>query len=375
MRVRIAALIMLFAALILCGCRVTGEVENQAYVLALGMDRLPNGRLELTARVPQVGKSVSKDEESSGSGYLLFAASGDDWPDALQLLEQATPRPMNLSHIELLVASEALAREAGFGELIARVAETPHMYTTARFVVCEGRAADFIEAQETVIGTRLSSDIDAMLSHYAETGVIPSSSFAEVCYLSNSVYADPVAIRGFNASTENAPALSLVDSGEPDDGITRSPMRQRYSGTALFGGGQLVGWLDAEQTRMLGLIRGDARSLSFECDGRSYLLTPNAPVRRGVELKDEAPILSLRVTLGTLDAVCEDDLRTIEATLEDEMTAVIRACQALGVDPFGFADSAAGRFASLADWRLYGWRRHYRDALLDIDVSIRGAPD
>lgn len=374
MRIRLAALVLLGCVLALSGCRVTGEVENQAYVLVLGLDRLPDGRLELTARVPQIGKGNSKEKEDSGSGYLLFAASGDDWPDALQLLEQVTPRPMNLSHIELLVASEPLAREESFGELIARVAETPHLYTTARFVVCEGRAADFIEAQEPVIGTRLSSEIDAMLAHYAETGVVPSSSFAEVCYLSNSIYSDPVAIRGFTAAGDT-PAVSLIDPGEPVDGSVRSPMRQRYSGAALFRDGRLVGWLDAGQTRILGLICGEARSLSFECGGRSCLFTLVDPVRRGVGISGDDAALSLRVTFGTLDAVSAEELRVLEAEIRDEISAVIRACQALAIDPFGFADCAAGRFATVSDWRSYEWREHYQTASLDIGVSIRGASD
>ncbi len=57
---RVTRLFVLIAlpCLLLCGCQRTGEVENQAYVLVLGMDRAEDGLLRLTARIPKVGKRI-----------------------------------------------------------------------------------------------------------------------------------------------------------------------------------------------------------------------------------------------------------------------------------------------------------------------------
>lgn len=367
MRIRRLTLLLLCVALALSGCRVTGEVENQAYVLALGLDRRPDGRLELTVRVPQIGKSDAKEQGGAGSGYLLFSASGGDWAEALDTLEQATPRPLNLSHIELAVASEALAREEAFGALIARVAETPHLYTTARFVVCEGRAADFIDAQEVVIGTRLSSEIDAMLTHYAELGTIPKTTFADACCLTNSIYADPVAIRGFVDIADDQPAAAMVEPDEPVAGVVRSPMRQRYSGAALFREGQMVGWLDASQTRLLALIRGDVRALPFERDGRAYQLTP-VSVHQDVQINGSNTTLSLRVRMSALDAISAEDARQLADNIRDDLNGLLRYCQSLSVDPFGFADVAAGHFLTIPDWWSFNWRERFR--MSDVDISV-----
>ena len=370
MRVRSVIWLLAAAALMLCGCRVSGEVENMAYVLILGVDRAPEGGLELTARVPRVGKAGQDD--GSGGDYLLFSGVGTTWPQALDALEQATPRQMNLSHIGMIVVSEALAREADFGELASRIAETPHLYTTARFVVCEGRASDFVSAQQTVIGTRLSSDINAMLDHYARQGFIPQCCFADAWYLGDSIYGDGTAIlAGLDAESGDAPAAALIDPGGMEGGSTQSPMRQRFSGAALFSRGRMVGTLDAGQTRLLNLIRGSAEAFPFECDGRACTLTPAGRTRLGVELREERSVLTLDLELSTLDDACARDAAGLESELASALTGVIAHCQSLGSEPFGFSEIAASRFATVQEWMNFGWRERYVRAEIVANVRIR----
>ena len=362
-------------ALLLSGCGVSGEVENQAYVLVLGVDRVEDGRLRLTARVPQIGKSKAAGQDGEDGGYLTFSGSGENYPQALESLEQATPRKMNLSHIELLVVSEALAREERFGELIAQIAETPHLYTTARFVVCEGDARAFIEAQDAVIGARLSSEINAMLNQYAEQGYIPFASFADAWYLTGSVYGDAVAVRGFTQTARDAPAVSLVDTPTPVAGTATSPMGQRYAGAALFREGRMVGTLDSNQTRLLNLIRGEIDEFPFECDGRRYALTPEGKARHRVDIDTNSMALSLDVHFSTLDDVCALDAALLEAEMERALFDVIQVCQRVGSEPFGFAEDAAASYLTLKKWRAFDWRALYESATVNVSVQIDGAYD
>ncbi len=369
MRIVKATLIMLIASLLLGGCQVSGEVENLAYVLVLGVDRVPGGDLLLTARVPQIGKG-KPNEQSGGGDYLVFSGLGADYPQALDALEQATPRRMNLSHIELIVAGRALAEEPGFGELIARVAETPHLYTTARFVVCEGRASEFVSAQQTVIGTRLSSEINAMLEHYARQGFIPDGCFADAYGAFVGIYGDAAAIYA-TLTPEEAPAAAMLDAeGSRDDRI-QSPARQRYSGAALFRRGRMVGTLDAGQTRLLNLIRGSTEAFPFECDGRAFTLTPEGKARLTVRLDGGEASLSVMLRLSTLDDMCEEDAGTLERAMAQGILDLIRRCQALEAEPFGFSEIAAGRFLTVPAWLATNWRTAYARATVGVNVEIR----
>ena len=371
MRIRCVIGMLALSALMLCGCHVSGELENQAYVLVLGVDRESDGQLLLTARVPQIGKG-KPGEESGGGDYLVFSAAGNDWPQALDALERATPRQMNLSHIGMIVVSEALAREEDFGELITRIAETPHLYTTARFMVCEDRASDYIDALQTVIGTRLSSEIGAMLNHYARHGFIPDGSFADAYCLSRSIYGDATAIL-CRLAPGDAPAVSMIDPTGSSDEALQSPMRQRYEGAALFRNGHMIGSIDAGRTRLLSLIRGDIEAFPFECDGKAYTLTPEGSPNLGVEIENGGAALSLHVKLSTLDDVCAEDAKRLEMELASSLIGVIQYCQRLGTEPFGFSEVAAGHFATVPQWLAYDWRERYRRADVTVQVEIHSA--
>ena len=54
-------------------------------------------------------------------------------------------------------------------------------------------------------------------------------------------------------------------------------------------------------------------------------------------------------------------LEEIRDTLREDLAQLLAKCQALGVEPFGFAAQAARRFASLADWQAYGWPERFRE--------------
>ena len=371
MRALSVAALLAVAAVCLTGCNPSGELEKQAYVLVLGVDRLDGGDIELTARVPRIGgkdANGKQREEQDGGAYLVFSGRGDGYARALEALQWATPRRMNLSHIETLVVSEALAREDGFAALASRIAETPHLYTTARFIVCAGTARAFVEAQEPVIGARLSEDIDAMLDHYAEQGFIPRGSFADAYYAFNSIYGDPTAILSRATGKEDAaPAAALI--GGTDEGGA-SPTAQRYGGAALFREGRMVGALDMAQTALLNLCLGATRVIPFDCDGNGYELTVvGMPERRAV-IEADGPKLSLDLAFTTLDGVCDAEAEELEAQLQGAFSGLIADCQALGCDPFGFAESAAGAFASVPEWLAYDWRARYAQAPVEVHVSV-----
>ena len=358
---KLAALIVVLG-LALTGCQDTGEVENQAYVLVLAIDRAEDGALALTVRVPRIGSGGSKSDkaDSGGSPYLTFSVSAPSWSRALDELQWATPRRINLSHIETVVASEELAAQPSFPELMNAIADTPHLYTNARLVICAGSARAFLEAGETVIGARLSSEIRTMLSQYARQGYIPDACLAEACYCANGIYGDPIAIWA---------ELEEYQEGADASGIMKTPMRQRFSGTALFHGGRFVHALSRAETRLLGLIRGQCATLTYMWRNEAVELSVHSVASKAL-VRQEDVILSLQAALSAPDGLSDADRSALEASVRGDILRLISACQRLGVDPFGFAESAAGHFTTVGQWTAFDWKSHYVRAAADIDVRI-----
>jgi len=356
---RLTALTVLLA-LLLGGCQDTGEVENQAYVLVLALDGGGDSGLALTVRVPKIGKSDAQGDkgDSGSSPYLTFSVAAPSWSEALDALQWATPRRINLSHIEMIVASQALASQASFAGLMNEMADTPHLYTNARFVICPGSARAFLEAGETVIGTRLSSELHTMLSQYARQGYIPDACLADACYSANGIYGDPIAIWA-----------ELTEAGSEGDAVTKSPMRQRFSGAALFLGGRFVRALSKRDTRLLNLIRGQCRTLCFSWQDKAIEF-PLRSSSRKVRIEGGEITLLLHLELGVPVGFSDTEIPALRQSIRNDIVRLVGDCQRLGVDPFGFAESAAGHFMVTSEWMAFGWRSHFMRATLDVDVSV-----
>ena len=360
-------LVLAAVCLALAGCSPSMEVENQAYVLVMGLDDAGDGGIEVTARVPKIGQSEIKDGgKSGGSPYLSFSARGTSFTRCIDELQMQAPRELNLSHIMLVVASEALAKRADFGKLVNSVAETPHLYTTARFAVCEGRAADFVGGMSNVIGTRLSAEITAMFDHYALRGFVPDSTLAELYYASNSIYSDPAAAVCIPGS-EGSSAAEADAGGEENE---KPPSRQIYSGAAVFREGALALRLDAEEAFLLSLAQGRVKTFLYDTGGAPCRIMRHSRPGKSAAEESGRLVVTLDIDLTTVDPISGDTKRQIEQELTLKLLDLITRCQAASVDPFGFAERAAGRFATIPEWLSYGWRTRFAGADARVRVCL-----
>lgn len=376
-RIMPLALCLALAAL-LTGCSSTGEVENQAYALVLGVERAGGGGIALTIRIPRIGKSGPDAQEAGSEPYLVIAAEGDSYPQALERLQWAAARELNLSHLKLIIVSGALAASEDFPGLIRQIAETRHLFTTAGFIVCEGSARDFIEGQETILGTRMSSEITAMFRHYASHGYISRSTFADLYYDTLSGLGDPTGIWGFMDAGEQAQsdAEATAIIGNDGDALNRATLTassRQYLGAAVFRDGRMVLRLDAGETLCLNLLTAKLDSFTWESGETRHTFSCARRPGRRVTLRGDAVSLEATVCLTCEDPASREALDAVAQDMSEALRAMVRRCQRANVEPFGFTERAAAHFLTLGDWRRFDWRGRYPDAVATVNVRISGA--
>ena len=283
---RRSALIALLTALalLLGGCSELDQVENLAFVILMGVDRTESGGIEVSVQVPKIsGGRGGSEEGGSPSGDLVFAASGETFAEAMTALRWIVPRRLDVSQIELIVVSEALASEERWLDVMNDMMQTNRLYTAARLAVCEGSAQAFIRAEKPLIGTRTADELTAMFEEYVADGFVPDTSFADIYYKSVSAYSDPVAVyaapapeaggqaQGGAGEAEDAPAAAIV----PDDVRTdevQTEQETRFLGAAVFRDGRMVGTLDGRTLLYCKLLRGKSQSFAFDFGGRTVQL-------------------------------------------------------------------------------------------------------
>lgn len=381
----LAALFML-VCILLGGCSAASQVEDQAYVLVMGLDRSGDGRLEMCVQIPRVAGNSGEDSSGGANGsenYLKLSVKADGYEAALEKLDWASPRNVNFAQIKLIVLSRAIAEEAECGELIEHIAQTERLFTAARMVVCEGSARDFVESIQPNVGARISTDIEAMFKHYNDRGYVPVSRLAEFYYQSKSVYSDPMITYALlkEADTEKegdgredaqaSEALSGSIEGLSQD--YESEIGARYLGAAVFAQGRMRGIFTGMQTILANLMRNELKSFRYECADQSLELVPTRPVYIHVDTSGEIPIIRINAKLSYAAQEKAPDENLLREKLEADIRNTIHSAQQMGAEPFGFAEAAARSFLTLEKWTAYDWRIRFKSAGVEIKLSFAQA--
>ena len=375
---RKSALILLLASIfLLSGCSASMQVENQAYVIALGIDRMDDGSIELSVQIPKIsgGQEASGGAPSSGS-YLPLSVSAPDYEQAMERLSWAVPRDMNLTQIEMIVLAEELALEKDFKELLRQIVNTGHIFAAASVVVCNGSAKEFVKALSPVLGTRLSADLQAGIDHYKGIGILPECSLANLYYLSNSVYGDPMSAYAVLEKSGEKKDEAQTASASLDGSISQisasheSEIETRYLGSAVFTGGVCRGILDGSQAILTNLIGNSLDSFRYICGGESIEFSVIGDTRIKIDTKSNPVKISLGLRLYIEEQENIPDEEILRQALTEDILAAIDTARAMNADPFGFAEVAARNFLTIEDWIEYDWKQHFQDAQIEIKLRF-----
>ena len=93
-------LLLLLPCLFLSGCSQSAQLEDRAFAIVLGVDRLEDG-VELSAQFSKLssgspGESSGGESGGKNSQYLQASAKGQTFFEALDFLELALPRDLDL---------------------------------------------------------------------------------------------------------------------------------------------------------------------------------------------------------------------------------------------------------------------------------------
>lgn len=368
-----------FLTCFLCGCSLSTQVEDQAYILVMGLDRSRDGQLEMSVQLPKISGGESQGGSSGKTeNYMQMSIAANDFETALEKLDWASPRNVNLSQLKMIVISRKLASEPDFGKLIANIAQTERLFTATKIAVCDDSAKEFVESLRPYIGTRISTDIEEMFDYYNDRGYVPVSSLADLYYQTESVYSDPMvsyAILDKKAQkkqeTQNSvPASAFMESIRVTSDSYESEIPTRYIGAAVFSDGSLRSVLNQGQTILVNLLRNELDSFRYENNNQSLELVPTRPVYLSVDTSAEPARISANIQLSYAAQEKTPNEAELKADLVNELETLIAYMQEVGVEPFGFAERAAKKFLTLSDWMDYDWKQRFKNAKVEIKLRF-----
>ncbi|GGM43138.1 putative spore germination protein YfkR [Paraliobacillus quinghaiensis] len=236
--------------ILLTGCYDKAELEQQSYVIAIGLDKgEKEGTFSFTFQIanPEVGSTLSagSDEEAEET----ISITGNDIVTATNTANSFVTKRIVLDQTKVIVVSEELARSEDFLRVIQSASRTPQIRRGVEMIVSKEKASDFLNNNDPKMEQRPHKYYQYMLNRAKQTGIIPEADLHRFFQITEG---DADLFLAIYATTEKA---ETEDTGTEDEYIAGQIPQEggnvtQFMGSAVFKEGMLIDIIDGQETRI-----------------------------------------------------------------------------------------------------------------------------
>ena len=329
-------LLIAFCLTLMTGCG--REIDDMAYVVAIGVDRADDG-YEFTFAIGNPGSINGGGGEDAGGGdsnvLILEKEGGENILSAGDAVSARIGQEVNFSHAELLVFSSEVAAdgtERFFDSLTRNLSQRPKLVPA----VSEGFASEVL------------SKINSEFEGNPDVGI-------------NS--------REFLCRTENADAGSVMPL------ITVTDSGIEVGSLCVFKGDKLVSSID--DMLAYKMMRARIRDVYYDVGDRGTLIL-NRREKPKIEVNCDGDLnINVYVGLeGALAASSGDDKNALMNMAQEQIRSRLYSLfeyssKVLGVDIFEFDSWGRKCFPDWGSWEEYNWSEKYKTATFNVTVEIK----
>lgn len=392
-------LLLLFIILftMLTGCYDAVEIDDEVYPVMLGVDRGSNNKFKITIQYPVYG-AVNRNQEGTQRMQANVAViEAPSLIEAMEMFGQEISRQVTLKHLKVIVFSEKVATE-GVGSYILGIQRYRELRNTVSITVVRGSAEDFIRENLSIIGESLPKMVELFFSQPLHNSYSTHEQFFNFYRSILSNYDQPVAAYGGvnnyqNEKNQNEGVDNPPVTGKgylPGEVPRKGSAKRELSGTAVFNGDKMVGYLDSYETRYFLLVEGKLKGATMTINDKykpdtviaSYIKLARKPKIKAhfsngkpvvdVNLKVDADIVSIKNKIPYEKLYMVQDLNNqIKNFLLKGINKTIEKTQKeYESDIFGFGYHLVDNFKTIQEWENYNWLSHYKDAKINVNLTV-----
>ena len=393
---RIAAALLVLLAVSLTGCWDRKEVEQTAFVLAVGVDKGEKSIYKVTFAIALPGKMAGgKEGGGEGKPYMLTSVEAPTVVGAISLANSYLSRQVSLRHAKVLFMGEELARVSGMYTMdeFVRLRQTRR---TILYVVTKGKAEEFLKGMDVQLEKDPQRFIEQLANNVRNTGTLPAGSQLQHFITTvNTGYSAPVTYYAALKEEGEEKSGQGQDGGEKsEEGFSAGELPRsggpniEMIGAAAFKGEKMVGTLTGEDMRMILLLQGALKRALFSIrdpirpelyvsmevnQGRPLIIdvdvSGSKPKLRAV-VTLEAELLSVQSNVDYTEPELQPRLEAALATeVNTRMREVIAKSQTWETDVVGFGEHVVKEFSTVHDWEAFRWPERYKNA--DVETLVR----
>jgi len=348
---------MLTAALTFGGCWDQRIVEQIDFVINIGIDAAPDGRILLSLTTPFLEVTPPKP--------VLYATIADTTRQAREQIRLSTGGRLEMGKMEQVLIGETLARR-GFLDYLEPLIRDPSSPVLARIVVVKGSAKDFLERATKWKNLPLPGVYLGRLLDQAEaSSAIPDSRIGRFFVRYYAPGADPV--------------LAMAEA---------TPTRAHVLGAALLRDDHLTGQLNVDETYLLNVLAGRATSRTQALPvperlarGKKKMVIrfTGVKVKPNLRLMADLPEVAYELKFtGLIEdfqmgyPITDKVLKEIETSAAGSLTSMLETLwgklAAANSDPLGIGDKVRAHFNKY--WLAHDWREVFPRVRARFKVKI-----
>lgn len=409
-------ILLTLSTFLLTGCYNKKELDNLAYVIALGADIGSGDELNITYQIAVPVKISSDSGKTGEENYITHTVNANSLYTGNSKVNSLTSKEVNLSHVKLIVYSEELAKQDLSGHinsLVSNVAIRPK--TTV--ALCKGKAKDFLE--------NITPNLEASPARYYELlfeahqytdDTIPSELIdfystatsldqaTTLIILSNQSGDDEQSSKTKNEenskneqqmtgmSNENKQAETGKtgnDGGEEKSEDKKNKSETKFLGIATFNGGKMVGVIPEELVASHLILTSSLKNGNITVEDVeeknklvSIHLTQNKHCKFDVTLENEMPEINIYIDLtaklqssnSITDYLTKKNKNTlkekIEEKLEKQINEYFKLTQEFNSDIAGLGKQVKIKYLTWDEFKKSNWHENYKNAKINVKVNV-----
>ncbi|HHV98659.1 MAG TPA: Ger(x)C family spore germination protein [Clostridiaceae bacterium] len=389
------------------GCFDRREVDDLAYVIAIGLDKGKTNFLKMTLQIAVPLAVGSGNEGGGGNGNKSVILTTIETPSIFSGLNMANnylSKEINLSHAKVVVFSEELARE-GIQKYINALKRFREVRGNTYIVVSRGSAEEYLRSIKPLLEVNPAKFFEMNLSSYRYTSFTAGSKLLDFQLQQTSSGSQPVVTLASTGKFESSDEFNLEGSTykEKDRSIPLEgdfmagniprvgDLKSEIMGIAVFDGAKMVGELDGGEVTYYLIVNGSFDNFYFtfadplhEGDYILVSIYTGRPPLSKMNMVEDKPVIDLDIKLeGDIISIQSgenyEDInklpileKTVEEFMKKEMERFLyKTSREFKSDICGFGKQMKKKFIDWNEWEKFNWLSKYKDAEFNVNIDFK----
>ena len=411
--------IIIFCAVAFSGYLHEQDINDLAYVIAIGFDVGNDDKLKLTFQISipsgnssgSSGGGGSSSSEKGVSDTLNQTVECNSFNSVLNTANNIISKRLNLSHCKFIIFSEELASR-GILDYIYTLENNIELRSNCNVLVSTSTAEEFINSSTPILEHSTSKYYEIITTSSKYSGYTSNATlntvytsivddFSETSTMLGNVQKEEGSEDKSSSGGESSSGEGGSSDGESSSGGNSSSSGQTSSkdgmtsdiiigGMAVFKKDKLVGTLSKEETIPYLIVTDKLKecvvSIPSPFSEGNYIdlhIYDFSKTKNSVKLDSSGPQITTNVTLKStilsndfdFDSSSTEDIEKIISAASDYFKEQImsyyeKTAREFKSDITGLGKHAVYKFPTIDDWEEYNWSEKFETATFDVNVQV-----